>query len=186
VRASFIFDSAGALGTVLSLGTAFVLGSLIGVERQLRQRNAGLRTLTLTLTLTLVALGAAAFVNLGGRLLDAEGETRIISYVVSGIGFLGVGVIMKKGAQIRGLNTAATLWGSAAVGAFAGAGLLIEAAIVAAFVLGGNTLLRPVVNAINGRPISAEETEALYQVHVLCAPEFVSMPLICSEVARFV
>jgi len=182
VRASFIFDSAGALGTVLSLGTAFVLGSLIGVERQLRQRNAGLRTLTLTL----VALGAAAFVNLGGRLLDAEGETRIISYVVSGIGFLGVGVIMKKGAQIRGLNTAATLWGSAAVGAFAGAGLLIEAAIVAAFVLGGNTLLRPVVNAINGRPISAEETEALYQVHVLCAPEFVSMPLICSEVARFV
>ena len=182
MRASFIFDSAGALGTVLSLGTAFVLGSLIGVERQLRQRNAGLRTLTLTL----VALGAAAFVNLGGRLLDAEGETRIISYVVSGIGFLGVGVIMKKGAQIRGLNTAATLWGSAAVGAFAGAGLLIEAAIVAAFVLGGNTLLRPVVNAINGRPISAEETEALYQVHVLCAPEFVSMPLICSEVARFV
>ena len=82
---------------------------------------------------------------------------------------------MKEGAQIRGLNTAATLWGSAAVGAFAGAGLLIEAAIVAAFVLGGNTLLRPVVNAINGRPISAEETEALYQVHVLCAPEFVSM-----------
>ena len=169
MRASFIFDSAGALGTVLSLGTAFVLGSLIGVERQLRQRNAGLRTLTL------VAVGAAAFVNLGGRLLDAEGETRIISYVVSGIGFLGAGVIMKEGAQIRGLNTAATLWGSAAVGAFAGAGLLIEAAIVAAFVLGGNTLLRPVVNAINRRPISAEETEALYQVHVLCAPEFVSM-----------
>ena len=126
-------------------------------------------------TLTLVAVGAAAFVNLGGRLLDAEGETRIIAYVVSGIGFLGAGVIMKEGAQVRGLNTAATLWGSAAVGAFAGAGLLVEAAIVAAFVLGGNTLLRPVVDAINRRPISAGETEAFYQVHVLCAPEFVSM-----------
>ena len=164
-----IFDSATALGTVVSLGTAFVLGSMIGIERQLRQRNAGLRTLTL------VAVGAAAFVHLGSRLLEAEGEIRIIAYVVSGIGFLGAGVIMKEGAQIRGLNTAATLWSTAAVGAFAGAGLLVESAIVAAFVLGSNTLLRPLVNAINRRPISAGETEALYQVHVLCAPETVSV-----------
>lgn len=162
------FDLAASLGTILSLGTAFVLGSIIGIERQLRQRNAGLRTLTL------VAVRAAAFVHLGGRLLGTEGKTRIIAYVVSGIGFLGAGVIMKEGAQIRGLNTAATLWGSAAVGAFAGAGLLVESATVAAFVLGGNTLLRPMVNAINRRPISAEETEALYQVHVLCAPGCVS------------
>lgn len=164
-----IFDSATALGTVVSLGTAFVLGSIIGIERQLRQRNAGLRTLTL------VAVGAAAFVHLGSRLLEAEGEIRIVAYVVSGIGFLGAGVIMKEGAQIRGLNTAATLWSTAAVGAFAGAGLLVESAIVAAFVLGSNTLLRPLVNAINRRPISAGETEALYQVHVLCTPEAVSV-----------
>ena len=88
--------AAAPLGTILSLGTAFVLRSLIGVERQLRQRNAGLRTLTLG------GVGAAAFVNLGGRLRDAEDETRIISYVVSGIGFLGTGMIMKEGAQIRG------------------------------------------------------------------------------------
>ena len=166
--APVLFDRSTVVGTMTSLGTAFVLGSIIGIERQLRQRNAGLRTLTL------VAVGAAAFVHLGGRLLGAEGESRIIANVVSGIGFLGAGVIMKEGAQVRGLNTAATLWGTAAVGAFAGAGLLVESALVGAFVLGSNTLLRPVVNAINRRPISAGETEALYQVHVLCAPESVS------------
>jgi putative Mg2+ transporter-C (MgtC) family protein len=146
-----IFDSATALGTVVSLGTAFVLGSMIGIERQLRQRNAGLRTLTL------VAVGAAAFVHLGSRLLEAEGEIRIIAYVVSGIGFLGAGVIMKEGAQIRGLNTAATLWSTAAVGAFAGAGLLVESAIVAAFVLGSNTLLRPLVNALAAAQLAPEK-----------------------------
>ena len=118
--APVLFDRSTVVGTMTSLGTAFVLGSIIGIERQLRQRNAGLRTLTL------VAVGAAAFVHLGGRLLGAEGESRIIAYVVSGIGFLGAGVIMKEGAQVRGLNTAATLWGTAAVGAFAGAGLLVE------------------------------------------------------------
>ncbi len=157
-------DPAAFLETVLRLGTAFVLGALIGLERQIRQRNAGLRTMVL------VSLGAAGFVDLGGRLLGAEGETRIIAYVVSGIGFLGAGVIMKQGAQVRGLNTAATLWGSAAVGAFAGGGLLAESAVLTAFVLGGNTLLRPLVNYINRRPITPGETEALYRVHVLCAP----------------
>jgi putative Mg2+ transporter-C (MgtC) family protein len=81
---------------------------------------------------------------------------------------------MKEGAQVRGLNTAATFWGSAAVGAFAGGGLLAEAAVVTAFVLGGNTLLRPLVDYINRRPIKAEETEALYMVHVLCPPEAVT------------
>jgi putative Mg2+ transporter-C (MgtC) family protein len=81
---------------------------------------------------------------------------------------------MKEGSQVRGLNTAATLWASAAVGAFAGTGLLVESAVVTAFVLGGNTLLRPMVDYINRRPIDPDETEALYRVHVLCAPGDVS------------
>jgi putative Mg2+ transporter-C (MgtC) family protein len=152
------------LSTCAVLAVAFVCGGLIGVERQIRQRNAGLRTMVL------VSVGAAAFVDLGGRLLGAEGETRIISYVVSGIGFLGAGVIMKEGVQVRGLNTAATLWASAAVGAFAGARLFAEAGAVTVVVLAGNTLLRPVVDYINRRPVDAEFTEALYQVHVLCEP----------------
>ena len=150
--------------TVAVLATAFVLGTAIGFERQWRQRSAGLRTTVL------VAIGAAAFSDLGMRLLGAEGATRIVAYVVSGIGFLGAGVILKDGANVRGLNTAATLWCSAAVGAFAGTGLLAEAVAVSAFVLADNTLLRPLVNWMNRRPIDADETEAQYHVHAICAP----------------
>ena len=162
------FDSDAFFATVICLSIAFVLGCLIGLERQIRQRNAGLRTVVL------VCVGAAAFAHLGGRLFGAEGQTRIIAYVVSGIGFLGAGVIMKEGAHVRGLNTAATLWSSAAVGAFAGGGLLAESAVVTTFVLGGNTLLRPLVDYVNRLPIVPGATEALYRVHVICAPSQVS------------
>ncbi len=158
-------DGAAFLKTLLALFTAFICGGLIGLERQFRQRNAGLRTMVL------VAVGASAFVYLGGRVLGGEGEVRVIAYVVSGIGFLGAGVIMKEGAQVRGLNTAATLWSSAAVGAFAGAGLTAEAFAVTAVVLAGNTLLRPIVNYINRRPVDAATTEATYRIHVVCLAE---------------
>src|ERR1700752_3549979 len=123
------------LDTIVSLLVAFVLATLIGAERQWRQRSAGLRTNVL------VAVGAAAFVSLGQDLNGQAGAAQIAAYVVSGIGFLGAGAIMKEGAQVWGLNTAATLWGSAAVGALSGAGLAIEAAILTLGVLAGNTLL---------------------------------------------
>lgn len=162
------FDAAALLRTALALLVAFALGGVIGFERQWRQRTAGLRTNVL------VAVGAAAFVDLGGRVAGPDGSARVLAYVVSGIGFLGAGVIMKEGAQVRGINTAATLWASAAVGAFAGAGQLGEAVLVAVFVLAGNTLLRPLVGYINRRPISPEATEALYRVHVTCRPDYVT------------
>ena len=154
--------------TFVGYATSFVLGTVIGLERQWRQRSAGLRTNVL------VAVGAAAFSDLGLRLLGTEGATRIISYVVSGIGFLGAGVILKDGTNIRGLNTAATLWCSAAVGTLSGSGLPAEAATLAGFVLAGNTLLRPLVNWVNRRPINAGVTEAKYAVHVTCHPRDVS------------
>ncbi len=147
--------------SLASLATAFVLGTLIGAERQWRQRTAGLRTNVL------VAVGAAAFTDLGTRLLGADGATRIISYIVSGIGFLGAGVILKEGTQIRGLNTAATLWCSAAVGTFAGAAFWAEAVALSVFVVAGNTLLRPLVNYINRLPIDLITTEARYRIHVV-------------------
>ncbi|MBV9511450.1 MAG: MgtC/SapB family protein [Caulobacteraceae bacterium] len=162
------FDPPAFVRTGLALSTAFALGGAIGFERQWRQRTAGLRTNVL------VAVGAAAFVDLGLRVAGPDAAVRVISYVVSGIGFLGAGVIMKEGAQVRGINTAATLGASAAVGAFAGGGQLAEAVLVAAFVLAGNTLLRPVVDYINRRPISADGTEAVYRVHLVCKPEAVS------------
>ena len=105
-----MFDASQLLDLCVSILIAFVLATLIGAERQWRQRNAGLRTNVL------VAVGAAAFVTLGMRLNGQAGAVQIAAYVVSGIGFLGAGVIMKDGAQISGLNTAATLWCSAAVG----------------------------------------------------------------------
>src|SRR5262249_37680122 len=162
------FDLGAFLDTTVRLFAAFVLGGLIGFERQYRQRNAGLRTIVL------VATGAAAFVALGGRMAGHDGAVRVVAYVVSGIGFLGAGVIMKEGAQGRGLNTAATLWGSAAAGSFAGSGMVIEAAVVTALVLAANTLLRPIVDVINRQPIDTAFTEALYRVHVLCAQTDVS------------
>jgi putative Mg2+ transporter-C (MgtC) family protein len=162
------FDEASFVDALAALGVAFVLGGLIGLERQFRQRSAGLRTMVL------VAVGAAAFVHLGGRLPGGGGQIQIIAYVVSGIGFLGAGVIMKEGLQVRGLNTAATLWSTAAVGACAGAGLYAEAAAVTVFVLGGNTLLRPLVDYINRRPLAGGSTEALYRVTITCEPADIS------------
>ena len=162
MKAFASFDPAAFADTAIALGVAFVLGTLIGFERQYRQRTAGLRTNVL------VAVGAAAFADLGMRLFGADGGTRIIAYVVSGIGFLGAGVIMKEGTNVRGLNPAATLWCSAAVGAFAGAYLAAEAVLLTAFVLAGNTLLRPLVNHINRQPMDERVTEAIYRVHVVC------------------
>ncbi len=151
------FQSADFLDTLVSLTSAFVLGTLIGAERQYRQRSGGLRTNVL------VAVSAAAFVDLAMHLAGHEGAVRVIAYVVSGIGFLGAGVIMKEGMNVRGLNTAATLWGSAAVGSCAGADLVAQAAALTAFVLAGNTLLRPLVNAIDRIPFDERSSEATYE-----------------------
>jgi len=153
------------LNSVVSLSVAFILGMMIGLERQYRQRTAGLRTNVL------VAIGAAAFADTGLQLLGPEGATRIISYVISGIGFLGAGVIMKEGTNVRGLNTAATLWATAAVGSFVGAGLPVEGAVLTVFVLAGNTLLRPLVNYINRQPIDHSVTESCYRLYVVTHAE---------------
>lgn len=148
------------IDTIVSLLTAFVLGTLIGAERQYRQRTAGLRTNVL------VALAGAAFVDLAMHLTGAEGAVRVITYVVAGIGFLGAGAIMKEGTNVRGLNTAATLWGSAAVGACAGADMVAQAVLLTAFILMTNTLLRPLVNAINRLPFDERASEATYEVRL--------------------
>ena len=100
--------------TALTLGGAFLLGGLIGFERQWRQRLAGLRTNTL------VALGAAIFVLFAGLFPGEASPTLVAAQIVSGIGFMGAGIIFKEGLNVRGLNTAATLWCSAAIGALPG------------------------------------------------------------------
>lgn len=149
------------LDTGISLGTAFILGGMIGLERQYRQRTAGLRTNIL------VAIGAAIFVDAGNRLTGHDGAVHIMAYVVSGIGFLGAGVIMREEGNVRGINTAATLWASGAVGACAGADLILEACLATLFVLAANTLLRPVVTFINRQPLDTESVEVTNSVYII-------------------
>ena len=158
VRFIQTFELYSFLDSVVSLGVAFVLGVLIGAERQYRQRTAGLRTTVL------VAVGSAAFVDLAMAMGGTSDAIRVIANVITGIGFLGAGVIMKEGLNVRGLNTAATLWCASAVGACAGADMAAEAVLVTVLVLAGNTLLRPLANAINRIPLDEKALEATYEV----------------------
>jgi putative Mg2+ transporter-C (MgtC) family protein len=146
----------------LNLFVAGCLGAAIGLERQWRQRLAGLRTNTL------VALGAAIFVTYSRIASDDQGAARMAAQVVSGIGFLGAGVIFKEGLNVRGLNTAATLWCSAAVGLLAGEGFALYGVLAAILVVGANTLLRPIVSAINRQPVEMSEEEQHYLVTIDC------------------
>jgi putative Mg2+ transporter-C (MgtC) family protein len=146
----------------IRLGTALVIGAVIGVERQWRQRMAGLRTNAL------VSIGAAGFVVFSTTVSGDNSPTRVAAQIVSGIGFLGAGVILREGINIRGLNTAATLWCSAMVGTFAGAGQLTASALAGGFVVGTNLLLRPIVRLINLQPLGAAEVEIHYAVDLRC------------------
>jgi putative Mg2+ transporter-C (MgtC) family protein len=87
---------------------------------------------------------------------------------LSGIGFLGAGLIFREGLSVRGLNTAATVWCSAAIGVMAGASYPAYAALATAFVLFVNLLLRPIVMFINRQPLSGTEVEVGYLVSVTC------------------
>jgi len=147
------------------LFSSLLLGAIIGIERQWRQKSAGLRTNTL------VSLGSTAFLllalEIGG---DATG--RIASYIVSGIGFLGAGVIMKDGLNVYGLNTAATIWCSAAVGTLCGMGLYTQAAIVTAAIMLSHIILRPLgilLNKLSFHTSSSVQTDYLFTIK--CKPE---------------
>ncbi len=146
----------------LNLAAALVLGAAIGFERQWRQRLAGLRTNTL------VSLGAASFVVFAAIYPNEPSPMRMAAQVVSGIGFLGAGVIFREGLNVRGLNTAATLWCSAAVGVLCGSGALAHAALAAGFVVLTNLFLRPLVRLINKQPLASAEVEINYLVRVIC------------------
>ena len=147
----------------LAVGTG--CGALIGLERQWRARMAGLRTNAL------VATGATLFV-LYSVVTEDSSATRVASYVVSGIGFLGGGVILREGFNVRGLNTAATLWCSAAVGVLAASGHLLFALIATGAVVAIHLFGRPLGRLID-HDNSVEEDEGLqpYQVQVICRPK---------------
>jgi putative Mg2+ transporter-C (MgtC) family protein len=148
------------------VAAAFVFGCLIGAERQRRQRTAGLRTNTL------VCVGAAMFVLLG-RLMSAGNDSvlRVAAQVVTGIGFIGGGVIFREGLSVQGLNTAATLWCSGAVGTLCGAGYLVEAGMGVVTVLSANLFLRRVARKIEGPRLADGDTQIHYSFRVVCRSE---------------
>jgi putative Mg2+ transporter-C (MgtC) family protein len=141
------------------LALALVLGCVIGAERQWRQRAAGLRTNAL------VCFGAAAFVDLGWT-VGGPTTTNVIAYVISGVGFLGAGAIMKEGGSIRGLNTGATLWCSAAVGACAGAGEMLDAVFVTVLLVSINLALRPFSRWIDNRSQAATRGDLVFRLTI--------------------
>src|SRR5580704_4235720 len=141
---------------------ALFLGGVIGLERQWRQRMTGLRTNGL------VAVGAAMFVMMGGLIAGDGSQGRVAAYVVSGIGFLGGGVILKDGFNIRGMNTEASLWCTAAVGSLSGLGYFAFAAIGAVSVLTANLALRALAQRINRAPAESTEQEIFYRFRCTC------------------
>lgn len=146
------------------LGIAALLGAFIGFERQWRQRSAGLHTTSL------VAIGAALFTLLD-IVMGAGDRTRIVAGVVTGVGFIAGGVILRTGANVSGLNTAATMWATAAVGALAGFGLWAEAFAGAAAIILLNCVFQPVADAIDARAHARQAAETRYKLSALCRPE---------------
>jgi putative Mg2+ transporter-C (MgtC) family protein len=147
---------------IFHIGVALVMGIAIGTERQIQQHVAGLRTNAL------VCVGAALFVSLSHLMGDHDSPTRIASYIVSGIGFLGGGVILRDGLTVKGMNTAATLWCTAAVGTLAGAGFPLHSLIGTVTVLGLHLSLRPIARRIDAWGHTSVDIETLYQIRVSC------------------
>jgi putative Mg2+ transporter-C (MgtC) family protein len=146
------------------LAVAAILGVAIGFERQWRQRSAGLQTSSL------VSVGAALFTLLDA-IIGAGDSTRIVAGIVTGVGFIGGGVILRTGLGISGLNTAATIWASAAVGALAGFGLWREAALGAGGIIFLNLVLTPLAEAIDVRAREHQAGETIYKLEVTCDAE---------------
>lgn len=122
------------LSFILRLLVAIAAGGAVGLERQINNKSAGLRTNTL------VAVGSCIYVLVNLRLTGIAGDpTRIIGQIVTGIGFLGAGVIMHRGANVQGLTTAATIWCSAALGVLAGLNLFLEALVSTVLIITVNS-----------------------------------------------
>jgi putative Mg2+ transporter-C (MgtC) family protein len=154
-----------ALDLLGRVGLATLLGIAIGLERQWRSRMAGLQTMAL------VSMGSALFLILGAYSFGEEtAPTRVAAQIVTGIGFLGAGVIMKQGLSVTGLNTAATLWATGAVGALAGAWMWREAIAGAFIIVAANGLLHPLAGVMDrkGFAFGRETPSADYVFEVIC------------------
>lgn len=146
----------------LHLGVALFLGGAIGLERQWRQTKGILKTNVL------VCIGSSMFVMMSTMVTGEASPTRVAAQVVSGIGFLGGGIIFKDGSTIKGLNTAATLWCTAAVGTLVGGGFLFQAYISSAMLIVANLIMRPLAEQIKFQPHKLDEPNTYYRFSLVC------------------
>ena len=144
------------------ISICFILGITIGIERQCRKKIAGIRTVTL------VTLGSFLFTSISHEFAHDD-ITRIAAQVVSCIGFLGAGVILRDGINVRGLNTAATLWCSAAIGTLTALGLIVEAVIGVGYILLSNILLRFISRKMTKKIRS--KNKDVYSLIITCSEE---------------
>jgi putative Mg2+ transporter-C (MgtC) family protein len=144
------------------VAAALLMGLAIGAERQFGQHPAGLRTNAL------VCVGAALFVSLSRLMAPEDSPTRIAAQVVSGIGFLGGGVILREGMSVKGMTTAATLWCSAAVGALSGSGYIFHAAVGTGIIVGTNLILHPISKWIDRLSKEKKNVDNDYRMRVVC------------------
>ncbi|MBC9208143.1 MgtC/SapB family protein [Roseomonas aerophila] len=152
----------GALSIAPGLLVAFLLGAIVGAERQWHQRYTGLATHTL------VAVGAAAFTSIAGLVSPVSDATRLGGQVITGIGFLGAGLIMRDGFNVRGLSAAASVWATGAIGALAGYGLLLEAAETTVLIMVANLVLPRLGRLIDATAPEREQTERFYTIELRC------------------
>lgn len=143
---------------VIRMCVAALLSGALGFEREVRRKEAGLRTYTL------VGVGAALFTVVGPLLAKPGGgvdPTRIAAQVVSGIGFIGAGLIFQQGSRTKNLTTAAGIWATAAVGVAAGSGLFIIAGATTALMLIALTIYRVVEHHLEHPkvPLTVEDVD---------------------------
>ena len=166
------WDLAGDLGLALRLIEAAALAAIIGLEREVHGHPAGMRTHLL------VAVGSAGFTVLSVTAFPGGDTGRVAAQIVTGVGFLGAGAILKEGANVRGLTTAASLWAVAAVGMAAGAGSWGVAVAITAIVLVSLWPLRLLTHRFVGRNvhrvwlrIATDDPSRLHRILDLVAAE---------------
>lgn len=148
---------------IQNIGVALGLGCVIGLERQMTGHSIGIRTGVL------VCMGASLFTSFSFCVPSGD-VTRIAAQIVSGVGFLGSGIIFKDGFNIRGINTAATIWCTAGVGVLTGAGLYLYAAAATVCLTVANIVLRLVSNRLLHWKI-ADDNGGTFRLHLTCSQE---------------
>lgn len=143
---------------------SFLFGTMIGLERQLRHKMSGI------VTNVLVAVGATLFMFFG-QTFPPDASSRMAAQVISGMGFLGGGVIIRDGFSVRGINTAATLWCSAAVGLLCSGGYIWYAFIGTLVILAANIFLKPVAIKLEHSRLGNQDVDFNYKIRLKCKHE---------------